>query len=251
MEDVFQRLMKLTGVTDAEEVFDRFRAQRETAKRLNYLQVTIEEEKLQLETTQTTLLAELEAFKFASVKDKDETQDQITALKEEIAAEEDAHARLQRESEDLDALLLEIKRLLYELCKLLDVIPEPAVPEWTAEARDVQQLVQVLRTRYSLAGVRADDVRSRRDVSTMAMPSNPTSGAPSVAGLSIQSHSTTKEVETAVPTYKELLMKEPVRPPPSDEEEDIPSRSYLKRQAQLIVDTKCRRKGFRTPYPRR
>ncbi|KAI8429482.1 hypothetical protein MSG28_000117 [Choristoneura fumiferana] len=27
------------GVTDAEEVFDRFRAQRETAKRLNYLQV--------------------------------------------------------------------------------------------------------------------------------------------------------------------------------------------------------------------
>lgn len=28
-----------SGVTDAEEVFDRFRAQRETAKRLNYLQV--------------------------------------------------------------------------------------------------------------------------------------------------------------------------------------------------------------------
>ncbi|XP_026323817.1 uncharacterized protein LOC113233066 [Hyposmocoma kahamanoa] len=72
MEDIFQRLMKLTGVTDAEEVFDRFRAQRETSKRLAYLQQTTEEEKLQLEHTQTTLMAELEAFKFASVKDKDE-----------------------------------------------------------------------------------------------------------------------------------------------------------------------------------
>lgn len=36
----------------------------------------------------------------------------------------------------------------------------------------------------------------------------------------------------------------------SDEEEDIPSRCYLKRQAQLIVDTKCRRKGLRG-FPRK
>lgn len=59
-------------MTDAEEVFDRFRAQRETSQRLNYLQQTTEEEKLELERTQTSLMAELEAFKFASVKDKDE-----------------------------------------------------------------------------------------------------------------------------------------------------------------------------------
>lgn len=65
-------LFPKTGVTDAEEVFDRFRAQRETSKRLAYLQQTTEEEKLQLEHTQTSLMAELEAFKFASVKDKDE-----------------------------------------------------------------------------------------------------------------------------------------------------------------------------------
>ena len=31
---------------------------------------------------------------------------------------------------------------------------------------------------------------------------------------------------------------------PSEDEEDIPSRSVLKRQAQLLVDTKSRRKGF-------
>lgn len=31
---------------------------------------------------------------------------------------------------------------------------------------------------------------------------------------------------------------------PSEDEDDIPSRSVLKRQAQLLVDTKSRRKGF-------
>ncbi|CAH2242428.1 jg20430 [Pararge aegeria aegeria] len=199
MEDIFQRLMKLTGVTDPEEVFDRFRSQRETSKRLNYLQQTTEEEKLQLEQTQTTLMAELEGYKFASVRDKDEGQDEIQELKAKIKEEEEKYKELLKEFENLETFLLEIKRLVYDLCKMLDT----------------------------------------------------TSGAPSVTGVSARSPSTTKESEKALPTYKELVTKEPVKAPPSDEEEDIPSRCYLKRQAQLIVDTKCRRKGFRTPYPRK
>ncbi|XP_049885539.1 centrosomal protein of 290 kDa [Pectinophora gossypiella] len=252
MEEIFQRLMKLTGVTDAEEVFDRFRGQRETSKRLAYLQQTTEEEKLELEHTQTSLMAELEAFKFASVKDKDEGQDQINALKEEIKQEEAVYAELEKKLDELETFLLEIKRLLYELCKLLDVIPDPPMPEWTAEARDVQELVDVLTARFAKGRTRADEIREKLPDSTaIVIPSNPTSGSPSVAGLSMHSHSTQKEVEKNVPTYKELLQKEPVRSPPSDDEEDIPSRCYLKRQAQVIVDTKCRRKGFRPPYPKK
>ncbi|CAG9783279.1 unnamed protein product [Diatraea saccharalis] len=121
MEEIFQRLMKLTGVTDTEEVFDRFRAQRETSKRLGYLQKTTEEEKLDLESTQTSLMAELEAFKFASVKDKDEGQELINELKEEISKEQEIHRELEEKLEKLDTILCEIKRLLYDLCKILDV----------------------------------------------------------------------------------------------------------------------------------
>ncbi|XP_063828818.1 golgin subfamily A member 5 [Ostrinia nubilalis] len=250
MEEIFQRLMKLTGVTDTDEVFDRFRAQRETSKRLNYLQQTTEEEKLELESSQTALMAELEAFKFASVKDKDEGQDQINELKEEIRKEEETQAELEDKLEELTTVLLDIKRLLYDLCKMLDVIPEPTMPEWTAEARDVQELVQVLTQRYDKACARADEIRIKHGETTLiAVPSNPTSRPSSVAGVSV-SHSTPKETEKAVPTYKELVQKEPVRGPASDEEEDIPSRCYLKRQAQLIIDTKCRRKGFRG-FPRK
>ena len=48
-------------------------------------------------------------------------QDQITALKEEIAEENEIFAELEKNMDELETLLLEIKRLLYELCKLLDV----------------------------------------------------------------------------------------------------------------------------------
>ncbi|XP_039765581.1 coiled-coil domain-containing protein 150 [Pararge aegeria] len=250
MEDIFQRLMKLTGVTDPEEVFDRFRSQRETSKRLNYLQQTTEEEKLQLEQTQTTLMAELEGYKFASVRDKDEGQDEIQELKAKIKEEEEKYKELLKEFENLETFLLEIKRLVYDLCKMLDVVGEPAMPEWTAEARDIGETVSVLAARYSNARNRCIELAPKqKDYAVVA--SNTTSGAPSVTGVSARSPSTTKESEKALPTYKELVTKEPVKAPPSDEEEDIPSRCYLKRQAQLIVDTKCRRKGFRTPYPRK
>ncbi|XP_047541146.1 myosin-3 [Vanessa atalanta] len=250
MEEMFQRLMKLTGVNEAEEVFDRFRAQRETSKRLNYLQQTTEEEKLQLEQTQTSLMAELEGYKFASVKDKDEGQEEITELKAKIDEEEKNYRELQEKFDNLETFLLEIKRLLYDLCKLLDVIGEPALPEWTAEARDVSATLSALAHRYAQARARADTL-ARTHAHTVAGASNTTSGAPSVTGVSARSPSTLKESEKILPTYKELVTREPVKAPPSDEEEDIPSRCYLKRQAQLIVDTKCRRKGFRTPYPRK
>ncbi|KAM3956276.1 coiled-coil domain containing protein 151 [Aphomia sociella] len=262
MEETFQRLMKLTGkyklyfvygVNEAEEVFEKFQAQRETCKRLNYLQQTTEEEKLELESMQTSLIAELEAFKFASVKDKDEGQELINELKEEILKENDTYADVEKQYNDIDKMLLEMKRLLYELCRLMDVIPDPVIPEWTAEARDVQELVMVLTARYEKASLRAEDIRNKHgDTTVVMLPSNPASRPSSVAGVSVHSHSTHKESERekVVPTYKELVQKEPVKTSPSDEEEDIPSRCYLKRQAQLIVDTKCRRKGFRA-FPRK
>ncbi|KPJ14561.1 Coiled-coil domain-containing protein 151 [Papilio machaon] len=252
MEEIFQGLMKLTGVSEPEEVLVRFRAQRETCRRLGWLQRGAEDEKLRLEQAHAALLAELEGFKFASVKDKDEGQDLINELKSEIEKEQQIYCDVQKKMKEVDSFLLEIKRILYDLCKLLDVIPEPSIPEWTAEARDIQDIMAVLTARFEKARARAEHVKEKRTDSTaIVVPSNTTSAAPSVAGLSAYSHSTPKESEKAIPTYKELLQREPIKAPVSDEEEDIPSRCYLKRQAQLIVDTKCRRKGFRPPYPRK
>lgn len=37
----------------------------------------------------------------------------------------------------------------------------------------------------------------------------------------------------------------------TDDEEDVPSRTALKRQAMLLVDSKSRRKGYRAPPKKR
>ncbi|CAH4035127.1 unnamed protein product [Pieris brassicae] len=172
MEDIFQKLMKLTGVTEPEQVFDRFRGQRETSTRLGYLQQTTEQEKLQLEETQTALMAELEGYKFASVKDKDEGQDEIQNLKAEIKEEEEAHDLIQKELEGLESFLLEMKRLLYDLCKMLDVVGEPAMPEWTAEACDIQEILVVLTTRFEKAQAKVEMIGDKHNSTVVFIPSN-------------------------------------------------------------------------------
>lgn len=53
------------------------------------------------------------------------------------------------------------------------IIPEPSMPEWTAEARDVQELVQVLTTRYEKARLKVEDVKEKQKDNTIIMvPSN-------------------------------------------------------------------------------
>lgn len=61
-----------SGVTDTKDVLQRFLSQIETRTRLTYLKNTTEKEKKQLEVRKDMMLAELEAFKFAQVKDKEQ-----------------------------------------------------------------------------------------------------------------------------------------------------------------------------------
>lgn len=62
----------MLGISDPEEVFGKFKSQKTTTEKLLYLKNNTEEEKKRLETDQNLMLAELEAHKFAQVKDKEE-----------------------------------------------------------------------------------------------------------------------------------------------------------------------------------
>lgn len=72
LEANFAKLKVATGETDTEEVLHRFLSQKETRTRLTYLKTITEEEKKELELCKEMNLAELEAFKFAEVKDKEQ-----------------------------------------------------------------------------------------------------------------------------------------------------------------------------------
>lgn len=58
-------------MTETEEVLQRFLGQKETKSRLTYLRKVTEDEKRKLEKRKEVMMAQLEAFKFAEVKDKE------------------------------------------------------------------------------------------------------------------------------------------------------------------------------------
>jgi hypothetical protein len=62
----------LSGETDVEDVFKRFLSQKETLSRLSYLRSVTEEEKQELQKQKDFMVTELEAFKFAEVKDNEQ-----------------------------------------------------------------------------------------------------------------------------------------------------------------------------------
>jgi hypothetical protein len=62
----------LPGEIDPEDVLKRFLSQKETLSRLSYLRNITEEEKQELQRQKDFMVAELEAFKFAEVKDNEQ-----------------------------------------------------------------------------------------------------------------------------------------------------------------------------------
>lgn len=71
-EVTFKRIMKATGATETDEVLTRFMVQREATTRLNFLRNSTEGSKKDLEEERETLTANLDAFRFADIKENEE-----------------------------------------------------------------------------------------------------------------------------------------------------------------------------------
>ncbi|KDR09111.1 Coiled-coil domain-containing protein 151 [Zootermopsis nevadensis] len=71
-EKAFEKLKAATGETDPEDVLKIFQSQKETLSRLSYLRNITEKEKLELQRQKDSMVAKLEAFKFAEVKDNEQ-----------------------------------------------------------------------------------------------------------------------------------------------------------------------------------
>lgn len=67
----FRRIMEATGATETKEVLERFMAQREATTRLSFLRNSTETSKKDLEEERETLTANLDAFRFADIKENE------------------------------------------------------------------------------------------------------------------------------------------------------------------------------------
>lgn len=57
-------------------------------------------------------------------------------------------------------------------------------------------------------------------------------------------------IKADTPIYPQAFDGHPDKTSEPEDEDEIPTRGFLKRQAQVIIDAKSRRKGFRASAPR-
>ncbi|XP_044262785.1 myosin heavy chain, clone 203 [Tribolium madens] len=221
----FEVLKKATGATNTEEVLHKFNMQKDTLERLILLRKKSEAEKKQLEKNLDDLNTKLEFFKFAEVKETERKSIKMEQIQNQIEKIQNKSHKIknlkQVKDKTIQTILLSVQEL--QIC-----INPVSVPK--------NQVLETLNCiKCDLKGVLgnlAEEIELE-EIEEKWLPS-PYSGL--VRRTPIPQTGTS-----------------PAPPPPptgSEDEDEVPSRTYLKRQAQLVVDAKSRRKNIRIPAKR-
>ncbi|XP_058816922.1 outer dynein arm-docking complex subunit 3 [Topomyia yanbarensis] len=288
MEQKFKKLMQAIGVSAASEVVDRFLAQREASARLTYLRSITENEKKQLEAQRELMTAQLDAFKFADVKDSDVNQEELEKIRNSIEEQKARREECEKAIDYTRNVFNTIKDALVELLITLREIDDNLGADylrWTPtkqanlmdlspENISVDDLGNMLEDKIKLgmiasgqlaanddedgdSGLSEEEVELPRPTSSLQIPaSTPSVGTSSMQDdrekppayppvyVNLIAGRTTAQISSASPGPGATVVL-------SDDEAEVPSRSYLKRQANMIIEAKSRRKGFRMPPPKR
>ncbi|KAB0801892.1 hypothetical protein PPYR_04531 [Photinus pyralis] len=225
--DIFESLKQGTGATTTEEVLERFRAQRETDSRLNNLRNNSEIEKRHLEKTQEVLNFELEQHKYAETRDEEQNLEQVEQFEKLIQEQEELQKNYENQKE-------ETKTVIRHVGACLDSLYRGIHPLSTVEQNSKMALQRV---EAELCEIISELNQAKPSVKYPAM----------IEVLEMD------EDKWLPPPYGGLVARTPVpqeespipQPIGSDDDEEVPTRGYLKRQAQLVVDARLRRKNIR------
>ncbi|XP_066595920.1 outer dynein arm-docking complex subunit 3 [Prorops nasuta] len=236
LEDAFSKLRCATGVTRSEDVLNRFLGQRATKESLQNMRAITEKEKMLLEKTRQELNAAIESLKFSETKNIDQDTEEVERFGKQITEQ-----LLRKETADLNKQRVEnlLNDIIRSLWQLIDKIPETVISgtilEDSNETKDSLKITQVLNEKL-------ESVINLSSNSDQFLDTFEEISADKIETVSIGSASFIRFEGKALfprfPTSQALAI------PFSEDEEEVPTRNILKRQAQLLVDTKSRRKGF-------
>ncbi|XP_015593816.1 myosin heavy chain, striated muscle [Cephus cinctus] len=257
LEESFAKLRCVTGVTRRNDlVLDRFLGQRATKERLQAMRTATENEKMLLERRRQQLTAEIEMHKFSETKDADQNLEEAERLTGLIRMERHREERAEAEARRVQALSSLVVRTLYRFAEnylekntLSSLSDEEQSEVVVLLEKSIGAMIKRIATatdrtvdagRFGLEGEStASDKLDSLSIGTCASAD----GKDSRAGSSRTMR--TNEDRSLFPRFPILAPATSAAPTPlSDDDEDIPTRTILKRQAQLLVDTKSRRKPF-------
>ncbi|TRY80512.1 hypothetical protein TCAL_10729, partial [Tigriopus californicus] len=218
-EEAFGRMKKAAGVSDIKEVVHRFETQEETSKHLHELQTRAEKEIRDLGAIKEKLEAEWEVVKFMGQEENTELRDKMEDLEEKIADEQSRKKSAEEKLQSRNKLLVGIREGLDRLTDKLFLF-DPHAPPVT---RNSIELLSVAQARLKELMDDLDEV----DLFGKKLEMDEEEFVP--VGLVPEQEGDDEQDD-----------KEDVDSGPDDEE--VPTRGYLKRQANLIVDAKSRSK---------
>ncbi|RZC40977.1 coiled-coil domain-containing protein 151 [Asbolus verrucosus] len=225
----FEVLKQATGATNSDEVLQRFSAQKDTFMRLIQLRKKSETQKRQLEKNLEDLNTQLEYFKYAEVKETERKSVKMDQTQNLIEEEEKRSQKAHTVKAIKDKTKETILRALRELhsCITPLFIPRDDALQILKEIdKDLREILEKIK-RDNIENAVEENVVTVDGVEEKWLPA-PYSG-----------------LVRRTPLPQPGASPAPPPPPGSDDEEEVPTRTYLKRQAQLVVDAKSRRKNVR------
>ncbi|XP_068082941.1 golgin subfamily A member 6-like protein 26 [Anabrus simplex] len=138
LESAFAKLKEATGESETDEVLQRFLSQKETMSRLTYLKNITEKEKRELEMRKDFMMAELESFKFAEVKDKEENMEEVEKIRHQIEEFIRQKEQYEEQKRKIIEQLIDIVRILCIICKKLENVAR-TFPEVDISRQFVEQ----------------------------------------------------------------------------------------------------------------
>ncbi|XP_043276161.1 uncharacterized protein [Venturia canescens] len=239
LEEAFVKLRSATGVTRTEDVLDRFLSQRETKEKLQKMRTVTENEKMNLERKRQKLTAEIESQKFSETKNADENAEELESLNRRISEELERRRKALSGKGRTEEISSAISRILWKFCDLLRDVSDSPVPVDPQRVTDSGSLFEMLEEKINCCIEIMGGLDKYSELMDRAL-------ADGMENLSNDSKSENEKIVHA--EERPLFPLFPGRATPavpaqaSEDEEDVPTRNVLKRQAQLLVDTKSRRK---------
>ncbi|XP_069678804.1 outer dynein arm-docking complex subunit 3 [Periplaneta americana] len=228
LEETFDKLKAATGETEPEDVLKKFLSQKKTLSRLSYLRGITEGEKQELQKKKDFMIAELEAFKFAEVKDNEQNVEECEKAKQEIQDDVERRQKLDAQVQKMTQQLCDIRSILSSFCdQLKDASGILLLPD-----ADILKVVETLENQIKNI---LDRIGEEDDPCKKMKQQKDNKTEDVIHPLENEQIISVKAAESKSSV---LVSSE------TDDEEEVPTRGFLKRQAQIIVDAKSRRKQF-------
>ncbi|KAE9523802.1 hypothetical protein AGLY_015690 [Aphis glycines] len=217
------KLKQVTGSIDSEDVRRKFVSQKETKDRLTTLKTNTENQKKDLQIKCQQLNEEFEQCRFSDAQDKEQNDEETENLKFKIVEETDRLERLQKDKSELSSQIDSTLLRLYDMCLALKEADSAPVPDKCPSIDKADWLICLLQTKYE---------NVMRSYGTTDKDQRNVNGRIKTDDVAVLWSLEDNVVESANK---------------DEEEKPVPNRYLIKKQAQIMVDSKSKKKGIKTP----